>query len=243
MGIGPLCDHGCRVVFEKTKFTIFSNDSTELLCGWRETIVSKLWRFSLRPGDHPSPPPDLSKGPTAPNAHDLPSVGALICYLHANAGFPVKSTWLGAIKARNYSSWPGLTYANASKYFPISVESVKGHLTQSRQGVRSTRPKTRTDHDPVPREPMTKSQELFIRTDPISKLYTDDMGCFPIRSRQGNNFIMLTYHVDTNIILVEPFASRHDRHRLASANRIMANLTKRGHVVNLQILDNECSAA
>ncbi len=48
------------------------------------------------------------------NAHDLSSVGALIHYLHAAAGFPVKSTWLAAIKAGNYSSWPGLTYANAS---------------------------------------------------------------------------------------------------------------------------------
>ena len=90
---------------------------------------------------------------------------------------------------------------------------------------------------------MTKSQELFIITEPISKLYTDDMGRFPIRSRRGNNFIMLAYHVDTNFILVEPFASRHDRHRLAATDCIMANLTKRGHGVNLQIIDNECSAA
>ena len=90
---------------------------------------------------------------------------------------------------------------------------------------------------------MTKSQELFIRTEPISKLYTDDMGRFLIRSRQGNNFIMLAYHVDTNVILVEPFASHHNRHRLASANCIMANLTKRGHGIDLQILDNGCSAA
>ena len=122
-------------------------------------------------------------------------MGALIHYLHAAAGFPVKSTWLEAINARNYSSWPGLTYANASKYCPISVESVKGHLTQSRQGVRSTNTKPRPDLDPVPREPMTKSKELFIITEPISKLYTDDMGRFPFRSCIGNNFIMLAYHV------------------------------------------------
>ena len=88
---------------------------------------------------------------------------------------------------------------------------------------------------------MTNSQELFIRTEPISKLYTDNMGRFPIHSRRGNNFIMLAYHVDTNVILVEPFASRHDRHHLAAADCIMANLTKRGHDVDLQILDNECS--
>ena len=110
-------------------------------------------------------------------------MGALVRYLHATAGFPVNSTWLGAIKAGNYSSWLGLTYASASKYCPLSVDSVKGHLTQSRQGVRSTKPKPGPDLDPVLRKQMTKTQELFIRTEPISKLYTDDMGRFPIRSR------------------------------------------------------------
>ena len=88
MGIGPLCDHGCCVVFEQTKVTVFSKDSTELLRGWRETTGSKLWRFSLRPGDHPTPSPDWSNVPTALNAHDLPSVGALVRYLHATTGSP-----------------------------------------------------------------------------------------------------------------------------------------------------------
>ena len=78
MVIGPLCDHGCRIVFEQSQVTILSNDSTELLRGWRETSGSKLWRFSLRPSDHPTPLADLHKGPTALNAHDLPSVGALV---------------------------------------------------------------------------------------------------------------------------------------------------------------------
>ena len=115
MGIGPLCNHECHVVIEQTKVTVFSEDSTELLRGWRETTGSKLWRFSLRPNDYPTPPPDWSKGPTDLNAHDLPNVGALVRYLHTTTGFLGNSTWLGDIKASNYSSWTGLTYANASK--------------------------------------------------------------------------------------------------------------------------------
>ena len=43
VGIGPICDHGCRVVFEKTKVTIFSKDNIELLRSWRETTGSKMW--------------------------------------------------------------------------------------------------------------------------------------------------------------------------------------------------------
>ena len=216
-----------------------------LLRGWRETKSPRLWRFSLRPGDSnvTSPPPAWTNGPTALSASDLPSVGALVRYLHAAAGFPVKSTWLAAIKAGNYASWPGLTYTNASKYCPVSVESIKGHLTQSRQGVRSTKPKPEPAPPAPTPAPSTASKLLVISTEPISKLYSDDTGRFPIRSRSGNNYIMLAYHVDTNAILVEPFESRHDRHRLAAADRIMTRLAKRGHGVDLQILDNECSAA
>ena len=38
------------------------------------------------------------------------------------------------------------------------------------------------------------SGELYIWEEPIIKLYTDDMGRFPIRSRSGNLYLMLAYH-------------------------------------------------
>jgi hypothetical protein len=49
----------------------------------------------------------------------------LIHYLHAAAGFPVKSTWLAAIKAGNFASWPELAYANASKFVPPVMKPSK----------------------------------------------------------------------------------------------------------------------
>ena len=128
-------------------------------------------------------------------------MGALVLYLHAAKGFPVKSTWLAAIKAGNYASWPGLTYANAYRYCPVSVESLQVHLTQSRQGARKSKP------DPVQRPPMTKSKYIYITTEPISKIYTDDMGRFPVSYQRGNNCIMPSYHLDTNVILLDPFES------------------------------------
>ena len=50
------------------------------------------------------------------SVYDLPSVEALIWYFHAAVVFPVRETWLKAIKAGNFDSWPGLTYQNATKY-------------------------------------------------------------------------------------------------------------------------------
>jgi hypothetical protein len=113
-GVGPLCDKGCRVLFEAESITIFNKtDDSILLQGWCEPTGAKLWRFSLLPDDntfHHIPPPVHCITPAALSATDLPSVGALVHYLHAAAGFPVKSTWLAAIKASNYTSWPGLRH-------------------------------------------------------------------------------------------------------------------------------------
>ena len=79
------------------------------------------------------------KSPAAHSAYDLPSIEDLVLYMHAAAGFPVKSTWLKAIKKENFETWPGLTYTNSVKYFPHSVETIKGHMVQPSQGVRSTK--------------------------------------------------------------------------------------------------------
>ncbi len=49
---------------------------------------------------------------------------------------------------------------------------------------------------------------------------------------------MVAYHIDTNAILVAPFQSC----GLPAYNSIMSHLADRGHLVNLQILDNKASA-
>ena len=59
--------------------------------------------------------------------------------MHAAAGSPFKSTWLKEIKKGNFESWNGLTYNNADKYCPHSVETLKGHMAKYSQGVRSTK--------------------------------------------------------------------------------------------------------
>jgi hypothetical protein len=79
--------------------------------------------------------------PFNPRSLNLPSVGALVGFYHACLGFPVKQTWLDAIKAGNCNSFNGLTYANAAKYCPDADETIMGNLAQQRQNVWSTKPK------------------------------------------------------------------------------------------------------
>ena len=76
------------------------------------------------------------------SAYDLPSVEASIRYFHADTGLPVRDTWLKSIKAGNFASWPGLIYDNATKAFPTTNKTPKGHMVQVRQGIRSTKTKS-----------------------------------------------------------------------------------------------------
>ena len=42
MGIGPLCNHNCRVLFEKKAVTVFSKDGNVLLHCWHKKAGAKL---------------------------------------------------------------------------------------------------------------------------------------------------------------------------------------------------------
>ena len=79
--------------------------------------------------------------------YDLPSVEALIRYFHAAAGFPVRDTWVKSIKSGNFASCPILAYHNSAKAFPITYETLKGHIVQVRQGICSTNPNTHKQTD------------------------------------------------------------------------------------------------
>jgi len=137
----------------------------------------------------------------ANNAYNLPSINALVHLHHASAGNPVPSSWFAAIKAGNYSSFPGLTLRNAMQRCPSSDATVKGHLKQMRQGLRSTKPKPLKPSnrfailaDPTespPPEPtgeptidptLPLSNQVCIAEMPLSRLYTDDTGRLPIRA-------------------------------------------------------------
>ena len=61
---------------------------------------------------------------------------------------------------------------------------------------------------------ITPYNELNIQVEHINKLYTDDKGRFPVRSRSNNQYIMIVYHCDSNAIIDAPFKSRTNKHRL-----------------------------
>ena len=213
VGIGPICNAGCTVTFTSKDVTVYSARGLPILTGWRETHMPKMWRLALSPIEYSTTPETQRNERTSlcvNSVYDLPSVKALVRYLHAAAGFPTKHTWLNAIKACNFDTWPGLTYSNASNYFPRATETVKGHMTQTNQGVRSTKanPTMVEARAHAPQQTSATTNEVHLYKTKISELYTDDCGRFPIKSRSGESYIIIVYHCDTNAVLQASFATR-----------------------------------
>ena len=112
VGVGPICDADCTVIFTKQDVTIISPKGKPTLKGWIEKKLTILWSFDMKPTEellmH-----HTSKRQTTPSAHsayDLSSVESLVGYMHAAAGFPVNYTWLRAIKRGDFDTWTGLIY-------------------------------------------------------------------------------------------------------------------------------------
>ncbi len=125
--------------------------------------------------------------------------------MHAVCGYPVKSTWLKAIRVGNYIGWPILTECNVNKYYPETSKMPKGHMNQTRKNVCSTKAKQ------TPLETCNTSQ---LHSKKVRDIYTtmydvhetmflDQTGQFPTHLQSGNKYIMVMVKIDSNAILVE----------------------------------------
>jgi hypothetical protein len=109
--------------------------------------------------------------------------------MHTVCGYPVKSTWLKAVKAGNYIGWPLLTEQNVNKYYPETTETPKGRMNQTQKNVQSTKAKPTTWEQPAQsplEEPNTlqlrgkKVHDVFTRVYDICKtVFSDQTGQFP----------------------------------------------------------------
>ncbi len=97
MGFRPICDAGFTVTFLTTDVIVCDKDQTAVLAGRRDPGGTKIWHFNLQPKESKLPLPTTYESCqqaclVAFRAYDLPSVEALVNYLHTVAGFPIKAT-------------------------------------------------------------------------------------------------------------------------------------------------------
>ena len=145
----------------------------------------------------------------AHSVYNLPSTEESIKWMHAVCGYPVKSTWIKTIRAGIYIRWLMLTERNVARYYPETNETPKGHLNQSRENVRSTKPK-RTPLEVPTTETLQGHKVCDIYTsiyEVKNTVFSNQTWQFPTRWQQGNEYIMVMVEINSNAILVDPIKS------------------------------------
>jgi len=130
----PKCQH----ISPHTDNLRLTTDEVEKYCNWvkADTITkgATIKEASL------VAPPQLARDHCANAAagYTPRAIPDLINYYHAAAGFPIKTTWLRAIKKGYYIGWPGLTVDRVQTHLNPKIETALGHMHKVRQGVKTT---------------------------------------------------------------------------------------------------------
>ena len=140
ISVPKLADAGYTTVFSKAGAAIY-DDYTTTISASNPPILdvdrcdrTGLWKLPL---DDKTKETNMTPPTTEViNAiFDLPSARQNFLWYHAAAGFPVKESFIKAVRNGNYATWPKLTITLINKYMPDSDETAKGHLKGQRQGI------------------------------------------------------------------------------------------------------------
>jgi hypothetical protein len=202
ISVPKMADHGYIAVFDKNEARIYDWTTTTIMALEEPIIVAPrcedmgLWKmeldldFEILGQEHPE---QFVVGIDEANAiFNLPNTHQSLMYFHAVVGFPVKETFLEAVRTRNYATWPGLMTTLNAKHFPDSDETQKGHMKGQRKGVGSTRVKPAYEikiepgtEDPPPKlVRIEKMDDIFVKIYKlVEEIHMDQTGAFPVTSQ------------------------------------------------------------
>jgi len=146
----------------------------------------------------------------AMGVYELPSTKEVVRFLHAALGYPTQATLFTAAQHSNLVTFPGMTPQNISGHFPESDETQKGHMKQTKQGVRSMKIVDKDAMLGFKQQPGIKHKDVYLMVFDATKksMFSDQMGKFPIKSAHGNKYIMVAVELDGYYIDCEPLQSR-----------------------------------
>ena len=226
VSVPKLVGAGYTTVFSKAGAAIYDDYTTTISASNPPVLNAKrcdhtwLWKLPLDDKTkETSGTPPTNKAINV--IFDLLSARQTFLWYHAAAGFPIKESFIKAVRNGNYATWPKLTVTLINKYMPDSDKTAKGHLKGQCKGIRSTkhnaftalveqeqeetRIKIEGESSPYKPLPTTKLNDIFIRVvDLTDEIHTDQTGAFPHTSQQGNRYIMVAIHLDAKYIFAEP---------------------------------------
>ena len=240
-----LCDAGCTVTFSKNDVTVMKEKKL-ILQGWRDPH-NRLWRVPLHNENK------CEAATVVNNVYECDSEEELIRFYHATCFSPRKSTWIQAIKKGYFRGWPGLEAKKVNRYINIDEATEKGHMSQTRQNVRSTKKRTNgeipqknemsyEDINVKQEEPNERTNDVFIALEDVTgKVYSDQTGKFPRTSSRGMKYIMVFYVYDANYVCGIPLKNRTAEEFLRAYKQMYTTLQSKGYAPRLHKLDNETS--
>jgi len=241
ISLGQFCDSGYNCLLTEAAVYLLKG-STITKIGTRD-FFTKLWSMDKKdnhdPALHPLPL-------QANNAYTQKTLRDLVVYLHQAAFSPVPSTWIVAIDAGFFTTWPGLTSDLVRKHLAKSIATAKGHMRKKKMNIRSTKslPPPSAPTKNTPAEMTSKHDRTsVVHFKPMQitgKISTDQMGRFPKTSSNGTKYVMACYVHDTNGILTECLKSRDDKELTRAFTVLYDYLVARGLTPKIQLLDNEC---
>ena len=135
-----------------------------------------------------------------------------------------------------------LNFKSVNKYLTPQIQTIMGHLQQTRQNLLSTKP----TQPKLPKQAHQLSQNISPEYNLTSTIYdptdtssSDQTGKFPITSSRGNKYIMIFYHHDTNCILAQPMKSRGKSDLTNAFSTLYSLLSSKGYKIKIHFLDNE----
>ncbi|KAL7515343.1 hypothetical protein ACHAXN_013496 [Cyclotella atomus] len=138
MSVGATSDDGTISIFDQHGVTVHKEEDVLITCKGMPILVGVRdehgrYRIPLTQQRGRWQPRQPKKRVTeklrqANSVYDLPSIEQAIKWMHAVCGYPVKSTWIKAVKAGNFVGWPLLTEKNIAKYYLEADETPKGHI-------------------------------------------------------------------------------------------------------------------
>ena len=193
LSVGRLSDDNTVSIFTKDGVSVHRETDVLITCQGEPILIGVRddqgrYRIPLiqQRGQWQPRPPRARVNKALQQAHsvyDLPSVEQAIRWMHAVCGYPVKSTWIKAIKAGNFVGWPLLTEKNVAKYYPDTDETPKGHLNQTRK--MSAPPNTTLHHSSTPTAPPCEGRRSRTSTPPSTMSEKPSSPTKPVNSPHG----------------------------------------------------------
>jgi hypothetical protein len=155
----------------------------------------------------------------------------------------MKFAMLQAVKDGHLITWPGLTEGAINKHLKLTSATAMVHMNQRRQNIRSTSKAPTEKQHPPDTDLGRKTHHIYAVVVDQGQLYTDLTGKLPVRSSQGNSYVMVCYIYDCNFVKVIPMKSRSASEWIKAYDSLHQELTVKGFKPKLQTLDNEASTA